>query len=64
MFCRICGEDKEKSEFVRIKHFKRIIPEKRDWCRDCMRMYVEMKKQQEQKEELKTKLWLFTVKFD
>lgn len=63
MWCRICGEDKEKKEFYRLKHFFKILPGKRHWCRDCMRMYIEMKKEEQQKKNLETKEWIFTLNF-
>jgi hypothetical protein len=37
--CQLCGEDKIKKQFVKIKHFDKIHPEPVIWCRDCMKMY-------------------------
>lgn len=64
MFCRVCGEIKDKKEFYRLKHFSRLLPTKKIWCRDCMKMYVEMKKEEEQKKSLEQKEWVFILKFE
>lgn len=61
--CRICGEEKPETEFFKIKHFYRVMKSKRQWCRDCMRMYIEMKKDKEQQELLVNKKWEFCVSF-
>lgn len=64
MFCRICGEEKDKKEFYRLKHFSKLLSVKKIWCRDCMKMYVDMKKEQEQQKNLQEKEWIFTLKFE
>lgn len=46
--CRICGEKKHDREFQPLKNFSQIFHARRVWCQDCMRMFVEMKKGEEQ----------------
>lgn len=47
--CRICGEIKELKDFFKIKHlYKYCNLGRRVWCRDCQKMFVEMKKKEEQ----------------
>ena len=46
MICRVCGEEKEPNQFYRVKHFYKYLNTKRIWCRDCQKLYVEMKKQE------------------
>jgi len=41
MFCRICGEEKDRKEFRKIKHHVEYKLKHRIWCRDCQRMYVQ-----------------------
>jgi hypothetical protein len=63
MCCRICGESKDESEFVYIKHFKFIKPERVIWCRLCQRMYkrkLELEENIKRMENLKSN---FMVKF-
>ena len=55
--CRTCGETKIRKEFVYIKHFKYIKPERVIWCRDCQRMYkrkIELEENGKRLENLKS----------
>jgi hypothetical protein len=64
MFCRVCGEEKEAREFYRLKHFYKYLNARKIWCRDCMKMFVEMKKEETRKKDLDQKEWLFVLRFD
>ena len=64
MICRICGEDKQKRDFYRLKHFYKYLNVKRIWCRGCMKLFVEMKREEKKEKELQQKEWIFCVKFD
>lgn len=64
MQCHICGEEKEKRQFHRIRFFYTDVNTKKNWCRDCMKMYIDMKKEESRKEEIKHKVWIFVLKFD
>ena len=64
MICRICGEEKEKKEFYKVKHFYKVMNQRKIWCRDCMKLYSEMKKEEKRVFELKEKEWNFCVKFE
>lgn len=46
MICRVCGEEKERTQFYKIKHFYKYLSSKRVWCRECQKLYVEMKKKE------------------
>jgi hypothetical protein len=61
--CRICGEEKIEKEFYKLKGFYKWIKSPRKWCRSCMKMYVEMRKEKERKEMLEGKEWQFSVSF-
>lgn len=47
--CRICGLEKEACQFYKVKHFYKVMSAYKIWCRDCQKMYMEMKKVEEQK---------------
>lgn len=62
--CRVCGEEKERSQFYKIKHFYKYLNTNKVWCRECQKLYVEMKKQ-EMNEKIKDFLkGQFCVSFD
>lgn len=64
MICRLCGNEKESKEFYRIKHFTRFYRRPIIWCRDCQRMFVEMKKNEKAIELQKEMAGSFCVKFE
>lgn len=61
--CRICGEEKEDKEFYKLKYFYRYIKASKVWCRDCMRLYVQMKDQEKRIETFLESTALFIVSF-
>jgi len=63
MNCRTCGETKDKKDFVYIKHFKFIKPERVLWCRDCQRMYKHKIDMEENRKRLESLKGEFIVKF-
>ena len=56
MICRVCGEDKERNQFFKVKHFYKYLNMKRIWCRDCQKLYIEMKKQELAKKKFDEKV--------
>ena len=62
--CRLCGEEKPLEEFHKVMHFTKVKRHKVIWCRDCQKMYMEMKKEEEKKQTLQ--IWNPTgiVSFD
>ena len=62
--CRICGYEKENQMFYKPKYFGRYSNADKIWCRDCMKMFMEMKKLERQQEELKNTSAIFTVSFN
>lgn len=59
--CRICGEVKEKSEFFCIPKFSQF--KKKNWCRVCQKMYMDMIKAQVFKEKRSDEKEFYTVTF-
>lgn len=62
--CRLCGEEKSKEEFQHVIHFTKYKKHKVLWCKECQRMYMEMKKQEIKKDSIEH--WTSTgiVSFD
>ena len=50
--CRVCGESKKLLEFEKVIHFMKYKKngQKAQWCKDCQRMYIAMKREEEYKE--------------
>ena len=61
--CRICGEDKEPSQFHRIKNGTQFISKTKLWCRVCQKLWMDKKKEEIRTKELETKQWQFSVSF-
>jgi hypothetical protein len=51
MDCYICGERKPKPEFKNIMYFSTYKKRKVQWCKECQKMYVKMKREKENEEE-------------
>lgn len=56
MICRVCGEDKEPTQFYKIKYFYKYLSSKRVWCRECQKLYVDMKKKEVEKKKFDDKV--------
>lgn len=56
MNCRVCGQEKERNQFYKVKHFYKYLNTKRVWCRDCQKLYIEMKKQESAQKEFNQKV--------
>ena len=62
--CHICGESKDNKEFFKIKHlYKYCNLGRRLWCRPCQKMYVDMKKQEDQRKQFNELKFGFSVSF-
>lgn len=62
--CRVCGVEREDKDFYKIKHiYKFINYGKKVWCRDCQKLYVEMKKEEERKKKFDCIGFVFDVSF-
>ena len=50
--CRVCGESKKLSEFEKVSHFIKYKKngQKMRWCKDCQRMWMAMKREEEYKD--------------
>ena len=51
----MCGDSKIKREFVYIKHFRFLKPERVKWCRICQRLYkrkIELEAKKKRLEEM------------
>ena len=63
MDCEICGEEKPKEDFNLVLNFHRVKKAKVQWCRECQKMYLKMKKLEEQIKFLKLKEGEYEVSF-
>ena len=61
--CQICGEQKEWKDFHNICFFSTYKKRRVQWCRDCQKMYVSMRKEQEQKEQTEKRKINYLVTF-
>jgi predicted RNA-binding protein YlxR (DUF448 family) len=61
--CRICGEEKDDKEFYRLKHFAMLMKMRHIWCRDCMKMYIQMKEKEKVSLQLQEATAPFIVDF-
>ena len=50
LVCKICGESKEQKEFSKLKYFYKYHKSEAQWCKMCQKMFLEMKKEEERKE--------------
>ena len=62
--CRVCGDEKEKSEFESIPYFTKWKKHKVFWCRDCQKLYIQMRKDKERLEKFVKDDTKFTVSFE
>ena len=61
--CRVCGEDKAWREFVYIKHFRFIKPERVKWCRSCQKLFKHKKDLEAKKKRMEEMKGTFIVVF-
>jgi hypothetical protein len=61
--CEICGEFKDGESFHKVKDFFRLCPKQKQWCRDCQKLYIDMK-MKEHIDKLKNPTASFTVSFE
>lgn len=64
MICRVCGEEKDEKQFYKLKHFHRDKKEKKFWCKDCMRMWIELETENKRKKEFQEKIGPFKLEFN
>lgn len=61
--CHICGDEKESREFRNVCYFTSYKKKPVQWCRDCQKMYLAMKKEEEHKEEQRKRKINYLVTF-
>ena len=61
--CEICGETKYDEEFYLIRWFYKYMKEEVQWCRDCQKMYRDMKRKEGFRKELEEKQCLYVLEF-
>ena len=59
--CRICGETKKVEEFFCIPRFSQY--KKKNWCKKCQKLYVEMLRAKEFQEKTAIMQNEYTVSF-
>lgn len=50
--CFICGESKVQGEFKNIPNFTKYKKRSVSWCRDCQKLFLEMKRNKEMKNKI------------
>jgi hypothetical protein len=63
LVCEICGESKYDEEFYLIRWFYKYMKEEIQWCRDCQKMYRDMKRKEGIRKELEEKQCLYVLEF-
>ncbi len=63
MNCLVCGEIKFKDDFKNVMYFSTYKKRKMQWCRDCQKMYVNMKRIREKEEKYKSVELNYLVSF-
>jgi hypothetical protein len=61
--CEICGEKKHEEEFYNIRWFYKYMKEEVQWCRDCQKMFREMKRKEGFRKELEQKEASYVLEF-
>ena len=64
MLCEACCEDKDRKEFNRIKHFDKICRTKKDWCKDCQKDYITIKREKNLQKVFYKSTGEFTLVFE
>lgn len=62
--CRICGESKDPEEFYNVTTFCKYKKHPVVWCRDCQKMWLEYRKEQERLKKILAAEKKFTVSFE
>lgn len=62
--CRVCGQEKDESEFTYVPYFSKYKKHKVVWCRECQKMYMQMKKEKERLEKFLCDKNKFVVSFE
>ena len=65
--CRVCGQTKPEQEFRHVHHFTKYKKHNVFWCKDCQKMWMTMKKEQEleiKRVELQKHQEIFLVTFE
>lgn len=63
LVCKLCGEEKPLLAFALVPSFTTLKKHRVQWCSECQKMYVGMRKEQKAKERLQIDPRLFTVSF-
>jgi predicted metal-binding protein len=61
--CRVCGEAKAEGEFRNITNFTKYKKHTVCWCRDCQKLWLDMKREKERMKKFLTLPQNFEVSF-
>lgn len=50
--CRVCGENKEDEEFKNVLNFTKYKKHKVIWCKDCQKLWMDMRKDKERHQKI------------
>lgn len=62
--CRVCGETKPEGEFKNITNFTKYKKHAVLWCRDCQKLWLDMKREKERVKKLLNTEQKFEVSFE
>lgn len=64
VICRICGDNKEASDFKTIPNFTKYKKHTVSWCKECQKLFLDMKRGKEKLKKLKETHFIFDVSFN
>ena len=64
VICRICGDTKAEGEFKNITNFTKYKKHTVHWCRDCQKLWLDMKRKKEQMKRIQSIQTSFDVSFE
>lgn len=64
MLCHICAEEKPEEKFTTIPYFNKYKKNRPvQWCHECQKMYIQMKKENRRLEKFLQDTTKFVVSF-
>jgi hypothetical protein len=63
LVCHVCGEEKGWNDFKNVPYFTSYKKRRLQWCRECQKMYLEMKRKEELVKEERNRKINFLVSF-
>lgn len=65
MLCVICGDEKERKEFHKVKGFEKYSKVKRRcWCKSCQKDFITLKEIEDKQKQVKIEYGSFLLTFN